>query len=97
MDDGRAAAALAALEAEAAKGKTSAVKLRASIRKLTASTALSPSTSRSNYVDPRVVAAFCARTGLPFNRAYPPGLVRRFAWAAPSPSHPEKSEFEFCT
>ena len=46
---------------------------------------LSLATSRANYIDPRLVFAYCRRTD-GCKAAFGPALQRRFAWAAATPA-----------
>lgn len=39
------------------------------------------STSKINYMDPRITARFCKRSGLPLSKVFPTTLLNRFAWA----------------
>lgn len=39
------------------------------------------STSKINYMDPRITIAFCSRAGLPLNKVFPATLIDKFAWA----------------
>lgn len=39
------------------------------------------STSKINYMDPRITIAFCSRAGLALNKVFPATLVDKFAWA----------------
>lgn len=43
--------------------------------------AIQNSTSKINYMDPRITAKFCKRSGLPLNKVFSSTLVARFAWA----------------
>lgn len=51
---------------------------------------LAPGTARDNYVDPRIVFAYCKRTGLDPSVVFGPAQLRRAAWAASA-----SSRFEF--
>lgn len=39
------------------------------------------STSKINYMDPRITIAFCAKAGLPLSKVFPATLIDKFAWA----------------
>jgi len=39
------------------------------------------STSKINYMDPRITIAFCNKAGLPLNKVFPATLLDKFAWA----------------
>ena len=39
------------------------------------------STSKINYMDPRITIAFCARAGLDLKKVFPATLIDKFAWA----------------
>jgi DNA topoisomerase-1 len=44
------------------------------------------STSRTNYLDPRVTVAWCRRTHTPLNKVFNRSLLLRFPWALETPS-----------
>lgn len=50
-------------------------------RRVISESGLQMGTARTNYLDPRIIVAYCARTALPLERALPAGLRKRFAWA----------------
>ena len=42
---------------------------------------LSLTTSRTNYLDPRITVAYCKRSGLPISSVFSPALMKKHEWA----------------
>jgi len=61
--------------------KRKAEALRRALKKLRAAKDLNLSTSRDNYIDPRVTVAFLRRKGVAPERVFTPQQVRVFQWA----------------
>lgn len=47
----------------------------------------SPSTSITNYIDPRIGVAWAKRNSIPLSKLYSKGLLKRFEWALNTPEH----------
>ena len=43
---------------------------------------ISLTTSRMNYIDPRIIFAFSKRYNLPIEKLYSPAIIRKFQWAS---------------
>jgi DNA topoisomerase-1 len=56
-------------------------------RRVAAELHLAPQTAKVNYIDPRIVMAYCKRVGLSNDRAYNSGQLSRFSWAATAPAN----------
>lgn len=51
------------------------------------------STSKINYMDPRITIAFCMKTGLPLKQVFTATLIEKFAWAIAEVE--DDNDFEF--
>lgn len=80
VDDAPLGRRLIQMAASAAPGPS-----LAQVRTLIRKEGLAPTTTRSNYIDPRITAAFCSRTGVPLDHVWPATLRARFAWALSTP------------
>lgn len=92
LNDAQTEARLDALEQSSVAGGLTPAELRESARDISVKAQLSPSTSRANYIDPRVVVAYSLKAGLDIKRVYSAGLRRRFGWAIMQPGG-----YRFCT
>jgi DNA topoisomerase-1 len=43
-------------------------------------------TSKSNYIDPRVIFSWCKKVNIPFDKVYTPRLIEKHKWACSVPS-----------
>lgn len=61
--------------------KKSLVTQEATLRIKDENKAVSLGTSKINYIDPRIVCAWCKREGVPINKVFSSSILKKFPWA----------------